>query len=150
MKVKKFSKTIDSPLPHVYRWCTDFTEDDPKLTDSTWQRRVLEKTRSRRVFVDIYGREDGNLKLAVNIVSLRPPNFWHLDFFGDPRNEAVDYRLTSLGEKKTRLHMVFRFGLGRSEADWFTALRDKFAPAIEKDYRSRKKQQNLHSVAPLS
>jgi hypothetical protein len=41
-------------MRYVYDWCTDFSEDDPKITGSTSQRKVLEKTKKRVTYVQIY------------------------------------------------------------------------------------------------
>jgi hypothetical protein len=47
MDVIRVSKTINAPLRYVYEWCTDFREDDPQITGSKSQRKVLEKTRKQ-------------------------------------------------------------------------------------------------------
>ncbi|MDA4113300.1 MAG: hypothetical protein OK474_04555 [Thaumarchaeota archaeon] len=73
MDVIRVSKTIDAPLRYVYDWCTDFREDDPQITGSKSQRKVLEKTKKRVICVQIYQGADGNQKVALNIVSLKPP-----------------------------------------------------------------------------
>ena len=39
------SKVFQAPLKFVYSWLTDYREDDNKLTGSTAQRKILQKTR---------------------------------------------------------------------------------------------------------
>jgi hypothetical protein len=82
---------------------------------------------------------------AARIVSLKPPDSWHLDWIGDEYLETGDYELTRLGDRRTRLKAVFRIEddpktLKQSDfqkngnAAW-----DKYVPALERDYRMRKK-----------
>ena len=73
MDVIKVSKTINAPLRYVYDWCTDYRETDPQITGSKSQRRVLQKTKKRSIYVQIYEGADGNEKVAVDIVTLKPP-----------------------------------------------------------------------------
>jgi len=107
------SKIIEAPLPFVYEWCTDFREDDGKLTGSTRERKILEKTKTRVISTQSYmenGKESGH----VSVITLRPPNAWHLDTAGNAREqETGDYKLTRLGKNRTRLDMVFQVGYGR-------------------------------------
>ncbi len=138
MTAKRFSQTIRAPLGSVYRWCTDFSVDEVTGDQGVWYRRILEKTRARAVFVDVIDAASGHPKLAVNVVQLAPPDAWHLDLFGDPRNESVDYRLRRRGPDETRLDMVFRVGLGPTEGAGFTALWEGYAREIVHEYRSRR------------
>ena len=153
MKAKKrikkgiyhISKVINAPLRFVYDWCTDYREDDYKITGSKSRRTFLEKTRRRVIYVIRY-LSSGKAKHAVNIVTLHPPKGWHLDSFGEEDNEFGEYRLTKLSPRKTRLDMVFR-------EEWKVAkvppkaeylkdiirIWDKYAAALEKDYENRKR-----------
>ena len=146
MDVTRVSKTINAPPHYVYDWCTDFREDDSKITGSKSQRKILEKTKKRVIYVQIYKGEDGKQKVAVNIVTLRPPNAWHLDYFGEEDDEIGDYVVKNLGKDKTRLDMVFKEKwknvakipsieeqTKQSNKSW-----DKFVEALEKDYNSEK------------
>jgi hypothetical protein len=125
----------------VYDWCTDFREDDYRITSSKARRKILEKTKDRVIYTSRY-KSHGRTKKAVNIVSLRPPNAWHLDFIGDEDNETGDYRLTRLGPQKTRLDMVFtekyKTRNPPSKADDLSHTNevwDKYVVALMKDYR---------------
>ncbi len=136
------SKIIEAPLPFVYAWCTDFREDDGKLTGSTGKRKILEKTRSRVISTQSYvqnGKETGD----VSVVTLMPPRAWRLDTAGNIRDqETGDYKLTTLGKNKTRLDMVFQVKYGggarvpsrkswEDDSHWFW---DKLIVALMKDY----------------
>ena len=147
MDVITVSKTIDAPRRYVYDWCTDYRDTDPQITGSKSQRRVLEKTKKRAIYVQIYEGADGKEKVAVDIVTLKPPSSWHLDYFGEEDDEIGEYRLRKLAEGKTRLDMVFK-------EEWKNIARvpsieeqirstnevwDKYVAALEKEYRSRKR-----------
>ena len=105
LEVFRVSKIINAPLPFAYRWCTDFREDDYKMTGSTARRRFLERTKSRIIWVVKY-KDRGRSMEGVRAVWLKRPNSWHLDTCGDGR-EIGDYTLTGLKNGKTRLDMVF-------------------------------------------
>ncbi len=101
------SKIIEAPMPFVYEWCTDFREDDGKLTGSTRERKILEKTKTRVISSQSY-MENGKESGQVSIITLKAPNAWHLDTAGNTREqETGDYKLTRLGKSRTRLDMVF-------------------------------------------
>ena len=98
----KLSETFNAPQDYVFKWCTDFREDDNKLVGSKVVRNILEKN-SRRVIWHVRYKDGTE---GVRAVWLNPPKSWHLDTCGDGR-ERGDYRLTSLGKSKTRLDMKF-------------------------------------------
>jgi hypothetical protein len=136
------SKVIKAPLPFVYKWCTDFREDDNKITGSKNRRKILQQTLKRVVYVTTYFPKTGEPKIGVNLVTLRPPNSWHLEFIGEEDDEEGDYRLTRLAAKKTRLDMRFsekykvRHAPTQAEDMKHTEeIWDKYAARLEKDYR---------------
>jgi carbon monoxide dehydrogenase subunit G len=138
----RISKVIDAPLAFVYNWCTDFREDDGKLTGSRSKKKILEKTKSR-VITTSSSMENGKLIGHVSIVNLLPPNAWHLDTAGNPREqETGDYKLTRVGANKTRLDMVFdvKYGAGAKvpSKEWWEEdsgkFWDKLIVALMKDY----------------
>ena len=100
------SKVIKAPLKFVYDWCTDFREDDNQITGSKTQRKILQKTKRRAIYISTYERE-GRVMSGVNIVTLRPPTAWNLDYVGEEEDEIGRYKLTRLGPSKTRLDMTF-------------------------------------------
>ena len=147
MDVLRVSKTINAPLPYVYGWCTDYREIDPQITGSKSQKKILEKTKKRVIYVQLYTGADGKQKAAVDIVTLKPPNSWHLDFFGEEDDETGEYSLKALGEKKTKLDMVFKEKWKNiakpptieEQIEHTHKVWDKYIAALEKDYKSRKK-----------
>ena len=85
--------------------------------------------------------------MAVDIITLKPPSSWHLDYFGEEDDETGEYRLKSLGKNKTRLDMVFREKwkniakvpsieeqMRNTNEVW-----DKYVAALEKDYNSERR-----------
>lgn len=136
----KVSKIIEAPLSYVYDWCTDFRESDPKLTGSKNKRRILLRTRNRVVYVSQYVRQ-GQLRNAVNVVTLYPNKAWHLDYHGDEDDEVGEYRLVKLSRKRTRLNMTFKETYKirsppskASDTRLTNEVWDKYVAALEKEY----------------
>jgi hypothetical protein len=71
------SVVFRAPLPFVFDWCTDYTEDDPKSAgkDSPihLQRRIVERTTRRVVFENLYDEGLGGGGSATWSPSDRPP-----------------------------------------------------------------------------
>jgi hypothetical protein len=141
----RISKIINAPLRFVYDWCTDFREDDYKISGSKSRRTFLEKTKRQVILVTRYP-SNGGFAVAVQIVSLHPPRRWHLDKFSQEENEVVEYRLRKLGSGRTKLDMVFKVEwkipnvpstaevLEETNRAW-----DRYSAALEKDYKNEKK-----------
>lgn len=130
----------------MFNWCTDFREDDPALTGSKSVRRILEKSRKRVLYVSTETAVDGTQRVGVDLVTLKPPNSWHLEFFGEDDNEIGDYKLSSLGKNRTKLSMVFKESWKLEEipsveeqVESTSKLWDKYVEVLEKDYASSKK-----------
>lgn len=99
------SKTFNAPLDFSYAWCTDFREDDWKMTGSKVRRKFLERT-DRKVIWTVAYKEDGRMMDGIRVVWLNPPNSWHLATCGD-HVEVGDYKLTAVSKNKTHLDMTF-------------------------------------------
>ncbi len=139
----EITKIINAPLKYVYAWCTDFREDDPKLTGSSRIRKIIKRSRERVIYGVAYLGPDGKETGSIYIVSLKPPNAWHFDNFGEDA-ETGDYKLTSLGKKRTRFdakfHQKFKRGikipkkedLSKHALDRWS----KYILALESDYNS--------------
>lgn len=134
------SKTINAPLRFVYRWCTDYRESDPKITGSKFKRRILLKTPHRAIYNSTYTSR-GNSRSIVNVVTLHPPRAWHLDAVGDEIDEKVDYVLTKLGPRRTKLDITFtghykthEVPTKAQDAKEVNELWDKYVAALEKDH----------------
>jgi hypothetical protein len=137
------SKTINAPLPFVYSWCTDFREDDDKITGAKSRISILQRTKTRFI-ISVKYKNDGKTMSAAKIVSLMPPNAWHLDWIGDEHNETGDYRLTGLGNRGTRLNITFRVQnkapTAPGRVEWSrhaNAVWDEYVAALERDYNER-------------
>ena len=141
MDVLQISKTINAPIHYVYDWCTDFREDDPKITGSRSRRIILQKTKKRVIYVQLYKNENGLPIVAVDLVTLKPFKSWHLDYFGEEDDETGEYHLVGLGREKTRLDMRFteKWKIANppsKKAQIESTLRiwDKYIDALERDY----------------
>lgn len=140
-KTYKVSQTFNAPRDFVFNWCTDYREDDYKMTGSTARRRFLERTKHRIIWIVKYKVGKRSME-GVRAVWLKPPNSWHFDTCGDGR-EVGDYDLHELKNGKTRLDMVFRVTYDdpnevESQAKW-TKMAERnwsiFAKFLEKDYK---------------
>jgi len=135
------SRVINAPLSFVYAWWTDFREDDPKITGQKRQVAILERN-AQRIIMSVRYKSRGRVMTAARIVTLKPPNAWHLDFSGDENDETGDYRLRSLGVRKTRLYATFKVNYkNRRTPSKLAFLKninemwEKYAAALEKDYQ---------------
>jgi hypothetical protein len=136
--------TFAAPLDFVYRWCTNFTARDARLTGDRYRRWVLERTARRVVFEDLATTVEG-WKWLRNVVTLRPPDRWHLDVVGNSLDGSWEYRLRRHGEDRTHLTMKGALWPGvlgwdvppRSQVE--SSLREvwrKYGRALERDYRA--------------
>lgn len=137
----KISQSFKAPLDFVFRWCTDFREDDAKMTGSKAKRTFLERTDKRIVWITQY-KEDGKSKEGVRAVWLHAPDSWSLDTCGD-QHELGEYKLTEKGKNKTRLDMKFQISYsGKNEVEerkkWEKEVGEEweiFRRHLEDDYR---------------
>ncbi len=145
MDIIRVSKKIEAPLSYVFKWCTDFRDNDPEITGSKTLRRILEKTKKRVIYAQVYNDDSGQQRFAVDIVALKPPRYWHLDYFGEEDDETGEYKLTSLGKSKTKLDMVFKEKWkiqNPPSKEWqvqhTSEVWDKYIAALEADYKKNK------------
>lgn len=138
----RVTKTIDAPLKFVYDWCTDYREDDPQITGSKAQFKILQKTNRRVIYLRTDER-NGRTMIHVKMVTLRPPKAWHLDQVGEDEDAIGIYKLTRVGSERTRLDMTFTEKYKISDAPTKEEDRkvtdqmwDKYVTALEKDYTS--------------
>jgi hypothetical protein len=106
----RFSKLVRAPLPFVFRWCTDYRDDDDRLTDSIYhyQAKIVLREPSRIVRLISVPGTDRNRSTDVEIITLRPPNRWHLAKFSVSDDQIGNYLLTSRGPRLTLLEIRFR------------------------------------------
>lgn len=136
------TKTINAPLRFVYGWCTDYREDDNRITGSKTQFKILQKTKHRVIYLRTSER-DGKPMIGVKMVTLRPPKSWYLDQVGEDEDAIGIYKLTRVGPEKTRLDMTFTEKYKISDApsrkqdrNQTTQMWDKYVAALENDYAS--------------
>ena len=132
---------INVPLRYAYDWCTDYRSDDGKLSRSKPRFQVLRLSGDRVVRVRYSPRTAKSLRVAVELVRLRPPDAWHLDQIDEADFNTVDYKLTRLGPKKTRLtlDLVERWMIPNfpPKADWVHGTNlywDSLVVALEERY----------------
>ena len=137
------SKVIHAPISFVYNWCTDYSPDDSKLTRSKTRRIILNKTPRQAIYLETF-RRNGKSMCAVNIVSLKPPTRWHLDYVGQEADEIGEYRLTRHGPKTTKLDMRFKVKYKIPDAPTkveetkqTNIVWDKYVRALEEEFASR-------------
>ncbi len=138
----RISKVIAVPLRYAYDWCTDYRTDDGKFSRSRPRYRVIHLSEDRVVRVRTFPPKGKPLKIAVELVRLHPPDAWHLDQIDERDLNSVDYKLTHLGPKKTRLTLalVERWMVPDfpPKADWVHGTNlfwDRLVAALEERYR---------------
>ncbi len=104
----RVTKTVNAPLRYVYDWSTDYRPDDGGLSARRPRPRFrvlrLSKNRVLRIRTTPNGTPDPDV--AVDVVRLDPPSRWHTDQIDETDRESVDYRLSALGPKRTRLTLL--------------------------------------------
>lgn len=139
----RHSRVFAAPIKFVYSWCTDYSSEDSKITRSKFPRIILVKSKRRAVYASYKSGSDGKPKLAVRIVTLHPKTFsWHLDYFAEEDLEVGEYKLRRLSPNSTRLEMVlkntWKEGTSPTKKEFEQSTKevwDKYAPALEDDYR---------------
>jgi hypothetical protein len=140
--------TFRVPLAYAFGWCTDYTPEDAKLEGDSYQRKIVERTRRRVVFEDLEETKDRWI-WSREVVTLQPPNRWHMDGVGNHRDVTADYVLSSLPDGRTRLDLRWRrrpkdpaaakLTKAQREASALRAWK-RFGAAMERDYsRSRRR-----------
>lgn len=100
-----FRATFRAPVPFVFKWCTDYSSEDPQLEGAEFERRVIGRTRGTVTFEDLQTTKDGWV-WSRNVVTLQPPNRWRARMEGNRRRWLAYYTLRALNDGRTEL--VFR------------------------------------------
>ena len=136
----RVSKIIHAPVRFVYNWCTDFRKDDNKLSGSKTRRIIVQKGKRRVIYISAF-KWAGRSRYGVQIVTLRPPNRWHLDYAGEDADEVGEYQLTKLAPRRARLDMTFkeRYKIRgaptrKEETKQTNEVWDRYVAALERDY----------------
>jgi hypothetical protein len=141
-----FSKLIRAPLTFVYRWCTDYREDDDRITNSIYhyRARIALREPKRVVRVITVPARDRRRSTDVEIIQLHYPDRWHLTKLSATDDETGNYRLTSRGRRLTLLEMRFRrtWKLGQPPSTdryraLFNRVWDRYVEVMEAEYRQR-------------
>ncbi len=105
-----FHKLIHAPLPFVYRWCTDYRENDDRITESIYhyQARIVLRVLHRIVRIITVPGRDRNRSTEVETISRMPPNRWYLEKLSVTDDKTGEYRLVRKGLYLTALEMRFR------------------------------------------
>jgi hypothetical protein len=104
----RISLVINAPLRYVYEWCTDYRDDDGRLSKARTPPtfRVTRVSPRRVVRIRIARGPGRDPAITVERVRLNPPYSWHLDQIDEADQQSVDYRLTSLGRGRARLQLL--------------------------------------------
>lgn len=131
------------PVHFAFAWCTDYSPEDAGLEGESYQRKIVDRTARRVIFEDLEESDTGWI-WSRDVVTLRPPNRWHMDGVGNRRDVMADYVLSALPDGRTLLDLRWRRRPNVPEAKKLTkAEREasgmhawkQFAAAMEKDYR---------------
>ena len=131
------------PLDFAFAWCTDYTPDDAKLEGEKYERKIIERSARRVVFEDLEETKDGWL-WNRDVVTLHPPNRWHMDGIASRADVTADYVLANLPNGRTQLELRWRrrprmagvrqLTKAQREASTLRAWK-RFGAAMERDYR---------------
>ena len=86
------------PMDYVFAWCTDYTPDDGRLEGEKYARRIIERSARRVVFEDLEDTKEGWL-WNRDVVTLRPPNQWHMEGIASRADVTADYVLSNIEAK---------------------------------------------------
>ena len=150
----RISVTFRVPLEFMFAWCTDFTPQDASLEGESYQRKIIERTPRRVVFEDLE-ESDAGWEWSRDVVTLLPPNRWHMDGIGNHRDVTADYVLTPLSAGQTRLDLRWRRRPKTTEARKDTRVEretsarrawKRFGAAMERDYRRTQRRRTESSA----
>jgi len=136
------------PLDFAFAWCTDYTPEDAKLEGDSYERKIVERTPRRVVLEDLYDTKAGWI-WSREVVTLQPPNRWHMDGVGNRRDVTADYVLSPLPDGRTRFDLRWSRHPKVPDAKKLTkaereasAMRGwkRFAVAMERDYRHSRRR----------
>ncbi len=139
----RLEATFDAPSDFAFRWCTDYSPEDPEIEKDDYERRVLSRG-SRRVLYQDLGPEGKGWFLNTQTVTLRPPGNWHAESVGTYRSWSIDYSVRALPDGRTRFafdgirRITPLAGRGPTRAEVEENLRTlwtRFGRALARDYR---------------
>lgn len=138
----RVTKVAEVPLKYAYDWCTDYRSDDGKLSRSRPRFEVIRAGSNRVARVRISATDSATPAVAVELVRLLPPDAWHVDQIDEEDLNSVDYKLTRLGPKRTRITLTFneRWMTPKhpTRREWLQGANnfwDKLVVALEADFQ---------------
>lgn len=141
----RVSRVINAPLRYVYDWCTDYRNDDGRLSKRRPRPtfRVIRISPRRVLRIRTAGGPGRDPAIAIDLVRLNPPYSWHLDQIDEADQQSLDYRLTLVGRGRTRLQLLVTerwvtpdFPTKEELRASVTRTWGRFGAAIESDYRA--------------
>ena len=133
-------KSFGAPLKFVYDWCTDFRDDDNRISGERAQRKIISSSAGKVAWI-AKSTSNGKKTEKIRVVTLMPPSRWHVDGYGTQYDIVGDYVLKSAGRNITTLTMTFEVNYKTIEPEpgkkWETDLGqewDRFKFALERDY----------------
>jgi hypothetical protein len=135
--------TFRAPSDFAFRWCTDYSPEDPSIEKEDYTRWILSRSPQKVVYQDL-GPHGRGWFLNQQTVTLRPPVSWHAESTGTYRTWSIDYRLRPRPDGTTQLTFD---GLRRATAldpnppsraavaENVRRLWSRFGRALENDYR---------------
>ena len=141
----RVTKLVHAPASYVFDWCTDYRSDDWKVArPGTHPRFRVVRLSPRRVLrIRITARDEEDPEIAIDLVRLEPPYRWHTDQIDEDELETVDYRVTPIDRRTTRLevHVTDRWMTPRFLPRAKTVQRvsgawDRYVGRIEARYRN--------------
>jgi hypothetical protein len=151
----RFQQRFHAPPSFVYRWCTDFREDDDRITNDLYQYRakILLREPDRTVRLVTTPGSDRNRNTDVEVITLVPPDRWKLTKYSFTDDETGRYRLRRLGPELTELEIVLRRRWKvrrRPNRERYRALFrrvwERYAERIEVAYRARRWTESTRSA----
>ena len=141
----RITVSFRAPLAFAFAWCTDYTPGDAKLEGDSYERKIIERSPRRVILEDLYDTKTGWI-WSREVVTLQPPNRWHMDGVGNERDVTAEYVLTPLPDGGTQLELQWRrmpkvpaaskLTTAQREASALRAWK-RFATSLERDYKRR-------------
>ena len=143
-----FRAEFGAPVSYAYRWCTDYTSDDPRLAKESYVRRIIRRSSRHVTYEDLEEVPEG-WHWSHSEISLTPPNRWHAEITGSHRDWTIDYTLRALPNDRSEL--LFRGrrtptevgGPNPGRVELTAELRTlwtNYGSALDRDYRTTLKR----------
>lgn len=104
-EVYEIRRTFSIPTEFAFRWCTDYTPEDGKLSKGGHSRQALRRSSRAVVYEDPYPSPHAWM-WSRQIVTLHPPNRGTAVAEGNYRHWEVAYSVRSLGKERTEFTML--------------------------------------------